>query len=322
MACDMDDVSKLGTVWVTGGCGFIGSNLINQLMYSGAKEVVSIDNESSGKIDNLKGHLHKDNFTRAKRSVSGFDVWSNFYSNIRAGTLPRPDTIFHLAAQPRIQPSFEEPVETIRHNVIGTANMLELAKSLFDDDHDCRFIYAGSSTADWIPMANPYAWSKHAGEELCTMYSKLFDVPTSICRFYNVFGPKQIDEGEYATVIGIFLKRFRAGLPLLVTGNGQQRRDFTHVTDICNGLLAAAGELKELPGDHQTWSLGTAKNYSIWEIARFFEQHGATVEYIDERPGEALETIANTVRTKQMLEWEAEIDLFDYLKAEIDGNKD
>lgn len=170
-------------------------------------------------------------------------------------------------------------------------------------------VYAGSSTADDDTQSNVYAASKHAGEELCRTWHKSFGLRVAVARFYNVYGPRQIEDGRYATVVGIFERQTRQGLPLTVTGDGLQRRDFTHVDDIVSGLLAVAES--GVP-DGRPYSLGSGTNHSIIEIAEMFGGH---VEFLPKRPGEAAVTLAD-LSAASHLGWSPKKRIEDYI-AEV-----
>ena len=156
--------------------------------------------------------------------------------------------------------------------------------------------------------ANPYAFTKMKAEEYCLLYLELYGVESAICRFFNVYGERQPTEGQYATVIGVFERQKRAGEALTVTGDGEQRRDFTHVSDIVSGLIAAS-QVDHI--EDPLFPLGTGKNHSINEVAEMFEQ---TYRYIPARPGEARTTLADINFTKEWLGWEPTYKLEDYIK--------
>ena len=164
---------------------------------------------------------------------------------------------------------------------------------------------------------SPYAWSKYAGEQLCELYNKVYDLPTSICRFYNVYGEHQLEDGAYATVVGIFEKQYRNGKSLTVTGNGEQRRDFTHIDDIVDGLvrcgLSLLTDVKVSNG--QAYELGRGKNYSINEITEMFGQ--TKVEYIPARKGEYPFTLADYTKANEELGWKPSLDIKDYISKII-----
>ena len=183
---------------VTGGAGFVGTNLIKRLLKDG-HEVVSIDNYSTGKKENEQdGCIYYD-----------YDL---SYSYVRDDG-DSYDVIFHMAALARIQPSLKDPYKAIYNNFTSTLNVLEYAR-----ENDIRFVYAGSSSVHHGLYESPYAWSKFSGEELCKLYHNVYNMDTAICRFYNVYGPYQIEEGTYPTLMGIFEKQYREGNQLTITG--------------------------------------------------------------------------------------------------------
>ena len=174
------------------------------------------------------------------------------------------DVIFHLAALARIQPSFSHPSETFKSNVVGTEAVLEFARTI-----GAKVIYAGSSSRWHDPRKSPYAMSKYLGEELCKMYHQSFGCKIQIARFYNVYGPGEITDGDYSTVIGIWRRQIRYRDPLTIVGDGEQRRDFTHVYDIVDGLV------RIMNTEHyhdDAWELGTGVNYSINELYDMFAE--------------------------------------------------
>ena len=273
---------------VTGGVGFVGTNLIKRLLKDG-HEVVSIDNYSSGKKENEQdGCLYYD-----------YDLSYNYVRDDG----DRYDVIFHMAALARIQPSLKDPYKTIFNNFTSTLNILDYAR-----ENGIRFVYAGSSSFHHGLYESPYAWSKFSGEDLCKLYSNVYDIDTAICRFYNVYGPHQIEEGTYATVIGIFEKQYREGQPLTIVGDGEQRRDFTHIDDIVDGLIRCS----EQPFRAEIFELGSGKNYSINEVADMFGEDYPK-KYLDKRLGEYDVTLADYSKAKDVLDWKPTKDLSDYI---------
>ena len=275
---------------VTGGVGFVGTNLIKRLLKDG-HEVVSIDNYSSGKKENEQdGCLYYD-----------YDLSYNYVRDDG----DRYDVIFHMAALARIQPSLKDPYKTIFNNFTSTLNILDYAR-----ENGIRFVYAGSSSFHHGLYESPYAWSKFSGEDLCKLYSNVYDIDTAICRFYNVYGPHQIEEGTYATVIGIFEKQYREGQPLTIVGDGEQRRDFTHIDDIVDGLIRCS----EQPFRAEIFELGSGKNYSINEVADMFGEDYPK-KYLDKRLGEYDVTLADYSKAKDVLDWKPTKDLNDYINS-------
>lgn len=263
----------MSKIVVTGGAGFIGSHLVDRLVSDG-HTVYVVDDLSTGKESNINSRAKFfkcdiTNFELYGITYGWKDVWEN------------TDVIFHLAAKARIQPSFKNPLNVFDTNVNGTLDICELAKN-----NGSKLIYAGSSSFYADPHINPYSLSKYHGEGLCRMYNKVYDVPVSIARFFNVYGERHIKNGEYSTVVGVFERQYLEGKPLTVTGDGEQRRDFTHVKDIVDGLVLMSES--DCKGD--IFNLGTSQNHSIKELARMY---GSEIEYIPRPRGEAQDTLAD-----------------------------
>ena len=281
---------------VTGGAGFVGTNLINRLLDDG-HEVISFDNYSTGKVENeveRKGVKYFD-LDIAEKKQYDFE----------------PDAIFHLAALARIQPSFEHPTKSFEANSLGTQNIMEWARQT-----KCPVVYAGSSSIHGDKYANPYTFTKWLGEEIIKMYSKIYDVPTIITRFYNVYGKHQATDGAYCNVLGVFERLYNEGRPLSITGDGEQRRDFTNVYDIVDGMVKSM-EYMKLDSINKweavSFELGRGKNYSINEIAAAFGED-YPIKYIPEWPGEVRETLNTDTKAKEVLEWNPTIDIIEYIK--------
>jgi len=285
-------------ILVTGGAGFIGSNLVDELINRG-HQVVIIDNLSTGKKDfiNPKAEFHK-------LDIRDLEKIKPLFKGV--------DYVFHLAAQPRIQPSIIDPAESHSNNVVGTLNVLVASR----DAEIEKFIYSASSSAygnqkklplkeDMIPKPkNPYAVFKVVGELYCKLFSELYNLPTVCLRYFNVYGPRQSCEGAYATVIGIFLRQAKAGQPLTIVGDGSQTRDFTHVRDIVRANILAMGNDKV--GKGEVINIGTGKNYSINQIASMISDN---IINIPARPGEVQDTLADNSLAKKLLNWQPEISL-------------
>jgi len=295
-------------ILVTGGAGFIGTNLIKRLLKDG-HEVISVDNYSTGKKEN-----HQEGCRYYENDLSSDHILGIYVDH---GTYPswRDDdyeVIFHLAAVARIQPSFEHPTRTFHSNVTATLNILELARG-----KGCPVVFAGSSSSNGDKFANPYTLSKSQGEQLVELYNKVYDLPTTTCRFYNVYGEHQLTEGKYCTLIGIFETLYKEGRPLTITGDGEQRRDFTHVDDIVDGLIKCGEAHLDVWGNGdvngQLFELGRGKNYSVNEIAASFGENYPT-KYIDEKPGEMRETLCTDRKAVDVLDWNPSKDVIDFIE--------
>ena len=268
-------------ILVTGGCGFIGTNLIEKLLTDG-HDVISIDNYYTGfKSNEHEGaqYIHGD--IREDGILDGID-------NI--------DLIYHLAALARIQPSFEEPTPTIDTNTTGTQRVLEYARQ-----NNTPVVYAGSSSVHGNVHANPYSFSKWQGEELVKLYHQIYELPTIVCRFYNVYGPKQLVDGPYCTVVGVFMNQYEEKQDITITWDGEQRRDFTHVYDIVSGLILSGEKLVDRDVNGQFFELGSGENYSINQLADAFGEHPKVK--IPKRPGEMRETLCTDTLANELLGW-------------------
>jgi UDP-glucose 4-epimerase len=233
-------------ILVTGGVGFIGSNLIKVLIDQGFN-VTSVDDYSSGlKSNEVKGAKYINLDIESIDKVDG-----------------KFDLCIHLAAKSRVQPSFKTPTEYFRVNVQGTMQIMEWAKK-----NKVKVVYAGSSSKHHDPSDSPYAMYKYLGEEVCKLYRNSYNVNVEIARFYNVYGPNESLDEEHGNVIGIWRSKVKKNLPLPIVGDGNQRRDFTHVFDIVNALIKIAGSNKK---HEDAWELGTGMNYSVNELFKMFE---------------------------------------------------
>jgi len=288
---------------VTGGAGFVGTNLIKRLLNDG-HEVVSVDNYSTGKKENIQDGCTYHDYDLSSSHTLGIYVDHGSYPHWRDDEY---DVIFHIAALARIQPSLKNPYKSIFNNFVSSLNIFEYARQ-----NNTKVVYAGSSTFHHGLYSSPYAWSKFSGEELCKLYSSVYDLSTAICRFYNVYGPHQLEDGDYSTVIGIFEKQYREGKPLTITADGEQRRDFTYVDDIVDGLVKCS----EHNFKAEFFELGRGVNYSINEIANMFGEDYPR-EYIPARKGEYDVTLADYSKAKLQLGWEPIGDINSYIKSVI-----
>ena len=296
---------------VTGGAGFIGSNLVDKLLAEG-HEVVVIDNEYSDAHDHFYWNDKAENHT--------FDICD--YENTRP-LYDGVDYVFHIAAEARIQPAIENPIRAVQINSVGTCTVLQCAREAGVK----KVMYSSTSSAygfNRIPNAecqpddclNPYSVSKVNGEKLCKMYTDLFGLKTVIFRYFNVYGERQPLRGQYAPVIGIFLRQRAAGEKLTVVGDGEQRRDFTHVSDVVQAnYLAAVTDIKD--EDYgQVYNVGNGKNYSVNEVARMVTCLDNRITYIPERVGEARETLAQNTLLRLIFGWRPTVNLEDWISGQ------
>lgn len=306
---------------VTGGAGFIGSNLVDTLISQG-NEVTVIDNESSDAHVNFYwNNLANNN----KLDICDYNNTRELYRGV--------DVVFHMAAESRIQTCIENPIKATETNVLGTCTVLQCAREAGVE----RVIFSSTSAAyglanpcpqkETMPTdcLNPYSVTKVCGEDICKMYYKLYGLKTIIFRYFNVYGNRQPIRGPYAPVIGVFLRQKKANMPMTIVGDGEQRRDFINVEDVVDANIKAA-HLK-CPAWYSVWemnkiwdfgnilNIGSGKNYSVAEISNMI---GGERVHIDPRPGEAKATLADASLARNILEWEPKHDL----KKWIELNKD
>ena len=243
---------------VTGGAGFIGSNLVDKLINEG-HEVVIIDNLSTGKTENINpaAEFHEQDITSTEISHLFKDV----------------EVVFHTAAKARVQPSIEDPLSFNKVNVEGTLNILKMAV----DNGVRRFVYSASSSAygdtekmpevetDPVNPLSPYGVQKLIGELYCTMFPKVYDIETVSLRYFNVYGERQLLEGAYCLVMGIFARQRLNNEPMTINGDGEQRRDFTYVGDIVQANYLAA--ISPNVGNGEVINVGNGDNRSVNQIA-------------------------------------------------------
>jgi UDP-glucose 4-epimerase len=288
-------------ITVTGGAGFIGSHIVDELLVQG-EEVTVIDNFSEGTMDNLERWRR-----HPKLHIARVDIREKRDVEL---AMRGSWAVFHLAAMSRIQPSITDPILAWEQNVIGTGNVLEAARNLGVK----RVVYSASSSAygrrNEPPLTedmptdclNPYSLSKKVGEEMMDVYLRLYGLSTVSLRYFNVYGPRHQEEGNYATVIAIFRKQKRLCQKMTIVGDGEQRRDFTFVGDVVRANLLALMN-NEATG---VINIGTGINHSINDVAKMIE---GDYEYIPPRLGEAQLTLANRDKAWRVLGWEPNVTL-------------
>jgi len=280
-------------ILITGGVGFIGTNLVKELVKQN-NTVISIDNYSFGS---------------KKNEIDGVKYYNYDIEDIDKIT-ESVDVCFHLCAMARVQPSFEDPMEYFRVNVQGTTKVMEWAKK-----NNVKVVYAGSSSKHFDPSDSPYAMYKYLGEEVCKLYKKSYNLNVEIARFYNVYGPGEVMHEKFGNVIGIWKTKVYKGDPLPIVGDGNQRRDFTHVYDIVDGLIKIASSNKK----HQdAWELGTGNNYSINELFEMFNKRfNVKSVIIPDQPGNYKKTLRENNDLLEQLNWQPQ----DRLRNHIENLK-
>jgi len=291
---------------VTGGAGFIGSNLVDELINQG-HEVVCVDWNGEGYWNENASNWIWDICDSEKMNIIMKDI----------------DAVFHLAAEVKIQETMADPIKCYNTNVIGTSVVLEAARK-----RGVKNVVLSSTSAiykcEWLiqpegsvedPSLNPYASSKKSAEDLCKLYSTCYGLNTTILRYFNVYGNRQHTEGQYAPVLGIFMKQKDENKPLTITGDGSQRRDFVHVSDVVKANILASQNF-EKPGE--IYNVGSGKNYSVQEIA---DMICPIQTYIDKRKGEIQSTQSIIDKIKKDLNWEPEVCLEEWLHNELESIK-
>lgn len=272
---------------VTGGAGFVGTNLCKKLIKLG-HDVFSIDNYNTGKKAN---------------HIEGVEYYDMDIKTIYDYSWLNPDIIFHMAAIARIQPSFKDPKDYFLNNANGTLNIVDYCAN-----NNVPLIYAGSSSHHSGKYKNPYTFSKDIGEEIIKLYWEHFSLKSTIVRFYNVYGPYQLTEGGYTTLIGRWLNNIEKGIECEIYGDGEQRRDFTHVDDIVDALI----KIQKQQAYRFIFELGRGKNYSVNEVAKMLNINPT---YKPAKPGEARDTLNTDTSAQSLLGWEPKINLEDYLTS-------
>ena len=283
---------------VTGGAGFIGSNLVDKLIDDG-HEVIIFDNYSTGKKENVN--------PKAKFFLVDISHQPSFKDKTMEEIMTGVDVVFHLAALARVQPSIENPIEYHNTNVNGTLNMLDACRRYGVK----RFIFSSSSSVygdveqlptpeehELNPMS-PYALHKLQGEQYCKLFSELYDLETVCLRYFNVYGERQNTEGAYCLVMGIFAGQLLKGEPMTINGDGENRRDFTYVGDVVDANIRCMDYPLELNGE--AFNIGNGDNRSVNQIANLLSEDGDRIN--KESVIEPKETLANNSKAKKILGW-------------------
>jgi UDP-glucose 4-epimerase len=293
---------------VTGGCGFIGSHLVNALVDCG-HEVIVIDLKS--KPIAIERNPQATYYLRDIRNYSS--ILPIFHA---------VGCVFHLAAESRIKASIDSPVATTEHNVLGTTNVLECCRQ-----HGVkRFVNSSTSAiyglTDQFPTSestptdclNPYAATKLAAEKMVRCYSSLYDLETCNLRYFNVFGEDSPVTGPYSLVTGIFLQQKAAGKPLTVVGDGGAKRDFVYVGDVVAANINAMGVTTTGGMKGESYNIGSGRNISVLDVAKLVSDN---IVFVDPRQGEAKTTLADVSFAKQMLGWEPQTFLENWLPTQF-----
>jgi UDP-glucose 4-epimerase len=298
-------------ILVTGGCGFIGSHLVDQLLLEG-NQVIVLDNLSSGNLRNLEHHAADPQLQIYVENIANFSSIEPYFKNV--------DRVFHLAALADIVPSIENPIDYHNSNVNGTINVLEACRK----HNVSRIIYAASSSCYGLPdvfptpesaeirCQYPYAVTKYLGEEYCMYWHKVYKMNITSMRFFNVYGPRARTNGTYGAVFGVFLAQKLNNKPYTVVGDGEQTRDFTYVSDVVEACIQASNN-DSIGG--QIINVGSENTYSINYLV---ELMAGDVVHIPRRPGEPDCTFADTSKIRQLLNWHPKVSFEEGVKIMLE----
>ena len=282
-------------ILVTGGAGFVGSHLCERLAQNPKNDVYSLDNYFTGSQRN-----HVDNVTYIQGDTADIAKLIDF----------TPDMIYHLGEYSRVEQSFEDIDKVWKYNKDGIFAVLEFARA-----SGCKILYAGSSTkfgdGGLGRSASPYAWTKATNTELVMNYGSWFNVPYAITYFYNVYGPREIQTGKYATLIALFKEKMKNKEPLTIVSPGTQKRNFTHIDDIIDGLILVGEN-----GYGDEFGIGSGEAFTIKEVAEMF---GGEIEMLPERKGNRMSADVMTAKT-EALGWKPKKHLKDYIKTLRENN--
>jgi len=287
-------------ILVTGGCGFIGSHMVDRLLNDG-HSVVVLDNCSTGRLENLSHQKANESLAVHVCDIADFQTIEPYFEGV--------DRVFHIAALADIVPSIQEPLKYHQSNVDGTINVLEASRK-----HGVKhLVYAASSSCYGIPEVYPtpegtpidpqypYALTKYLGEEYVMHYHKIYQLPVTSMRFFNVYGPRSRTSGTYGAVFGVFLAQKLAEKPYTIVGDGTQTRDFTYVTDVVDACVTASETSNSIG---EIFNVGSNNHYSV---NRLVELLGGEKTYIPKRPGEPDCTFADTNKIKEVIGWSPKV---------------
>ena len=288
---------------VTGGAGFIGSNLVDKLLDIG-HEVIVIDDESSDAHENFYWNEKTSNY---KLNICDYDSIISLFDGV--------DYVFHLAAEARIQPTILNPVLAAKTNFLGLCTVLQASREsgvkrvMYSSTSSAYGLVNGSPQVETMQRdcLNPYSMTKCAGEDLCKLYYDMYGLETVSFRYFNVYGEGQPRRGQYAPVIGIFLRQLEEGTIPTVVGDGKQRRDFVHVGDVAEAnILAMQSDNKDIFSG--PINIGTGVNYDMHDLLKILKERDTLVEgtdfvYLPKREGEARITLADTTRCRDLFGW-------------------
>lgn len=293
-------------VIVTGGSGFIGSNLVDRLVDEGYRVVV-FDNQSSESNDKFYKN-DSPNVSYHKVDIADYESVRPLFDNTKY--------VFHLAAESRIGPCIENPLLAVRTNVTGTSVLLQCAREVNVE----RFVFSSTSAIYGLQdgphyedmeenCLNPYSATKLCAEQMCKVYYRLYGVKTIILRYFNVFGNREPTKGQFAPVTARFILQQKNGESLTVVGDGSQRRDFVYVGDVvAMNIRAATMDTHEYG---EVYNVGTGENYSVIELAKMISND---IVFLDPRPGEARETLANNRKIRETYNWVPTVNIKDWVR--------
>ncbi len=275
---------------ITGAAGFIGSNLCERLVKD--NEIVGIDNYFTGSKNN-----HVDGVTYIESNAENIE-------NVLAELNFKPDIVYHLGEYSRVEQSYDDVGTVLEYNTKGIVNILEYIRKT-----KCKLIYAGSSTkySDIGKDGSPYAWTKATNTELVKNYGKWYNIDYAITYFYNVYGPREISDGKYSTLIAKFAKAMKEGSALTVVRPGTQKRNFTHISDTVNALVLIGEN-----GAGDEYGIGSSEAFSVQEVAEMFNPEKNKIIYLNERKGNRMSAEVVTDKTRE-LGWEPKKNLKDHI---------